>query len=54
MRKRGELPLREALWRFSGVDLTTIDGISSESSQEIITEIGLDIAKFTTEKHFVS
>jgi len=54
MKKRGELKLRESLWRFSGVDLTSIDGISSESAQTILTEIGLDIAKFSSEKAFVS
>lgn len=54
MAKRGELPLREALWRFAGIDLTTIDGISAASAQVILTELGPDIAAFRTEKHFVS
>lgn len=54
MKKRGDLPLREALWRFAGVDLTTIDGISAPSAQVILTEVGTDIAAFPTEKHFVS
>jgi transposase len=54
MKVNGELALRETLWRATGVDLTTIDGIGAESARTIITEIGLDITKFPTEKHFVS
>lgn len=54
MKKRGDLQLREALWRFAGVDLTTIDGISAPSARVILTEIGTEIAAFPTEKHFVS
>ena len=54
MKTRGELPLRETLWRVAGVDLTTIDGIGAENARTILTEIGFDIAKFPTEKHFVS
>lgn len=54
LKANGELPLRETLWRATGVDLTSIDGIGPESARTILTEIGLDIAKFPTEKHFVS
>ena len=32
MRRRAEEPLRTALWRFCGIDLSRIDGISSEGS----------------------
>jgi transposase len=54
IRKRGDHELREALWRFAGVDLTTIDGISATSAQIILTEVGPDLNAFATEKHFVS
>src|SRR5690606_30815520 len=54
MKKRGELPVREALWRFAGVDLTTIDGISANTAQMILTEVGPNITAFPSEKHFVS
>lgn len=54
MKARDELALRETLWRTTGVDLTAIDGIGAESARTIITEVGFDIAKFPTEKHFVS
>jgi transposase len=54
IRKRGDQELRQALWRFSGVDLTTIDGLSAHTAQTILTEVGTDLNAFTTEKHFVS
>jgi transposase len=54
IRKRGDQALRQALWRFAGADLTTIDGISASSAQVILTEVGTDMNAFPTEKHFVS
>ena len=53
-RARGEQDTRECLWRFAGVDLTRIDGISAASAEVILTEIGFDLAAFPTEKNFVS
>ncbi len=53
LRRRGQ-PLRAQLWRLSGVDLTRIDGISSDTARTIITEVGVDLSSFPTEKHFVS
>lgn len=54
IRKRGDQPLRESLWRFAGVDLTTIDGLSANSAQVILTEVGTDLNAFPSEHHFVS
>ena len=54
MRRRGESDLREALYRFAGNDLTTIDGISADSARVILTEIGPQITAFPSEKHFIS
>jgi transposase len=54
IRKRGDQALRQALWRFAGADLTTIDGISASSAQVILTEVGSEMTAFPTEKHFVS
>ena len=54
IRRRGEQPLREELWRFAGVDLTCIDGISAPAAMIILTEIGLDLSAFPSEKHFVA
>jgi transposase len=53
IRKRGEEPMREALFRMSGVDLTTIDGIGVETVQVILSEYGPDLSRFPTEKEFI-
>lgn len=42
------------LYKMSGVDLTTIDGISGHSALQLISEIGIDISLWPTEKHFAS
>jgi transposase len=57
-RPRGNAPtqlnLREQLYRISGVDLTSIDGINVMTAQTVIAEVGLDLSRFPTEKNFVS
>ena len=52
--RRGETQLRDALFRFAGKDLTTIDGISASGARVLLTEVGPDIHAFPSEKHFVS
>ena len=54
MKKRGEEPMREALFRMSGVDLTSIDAIGVETVQVVLSEYGPDLSRFPTEKQFVS
>lgn len=54
LNKRGEQQRRTTLWRVSGVDLTRIDGIAAPAAQVVVSEIGLDLSAFPTEKHFVS
>ena len=54
LRKGGGLEIRERLWRATGHDLTRIDGISADSAQVIIAELGLDVGAFPDERHFVS
>jgi transposase len=46
--------LREELYRCTGVDLTAIEGIGVLTAQVVITEIGLDMSRWRTEKHFAS
>jgi len=46
--------LGEALLRMSGVDLTKIDGIDSNSVLKIIAEIGIDMSRWKSPKHFAS
>jgi transposase len=53
IRKRGQESMREALYRMSGVDLTTIDAIGVETVQVVLTEYGPDLSCFPTEKQFV-
>jgi len=54
IKKRGEEKSRHALWRFSGMDLTRIDAISTGAATTVLSEVGFDLGDFPTEKHFVS
>lgn len=49
-----QIDLRDELYRISGVDLTSIDGIDVITAQTIISEIGLDMTRWRTEKNFAS
>jgi transposase len=42
------------LFRALGVDLTRIDGIDVGTALVILAEIGVDVSRFPTEKHFAS
>jgi len=46
--------LSEALQRMSGVDLTRIDGIDTNTALKIIAEIGTDMSRWESAKHFAS
>src|SRR5882724_8053616 len=54
IKKRAEEPLRGALYRISGVDLTAIDAIGVGTVQVVLSEYGPDLSKFASEKQFVS
>jgi len=54
IKKRGEEQMRQALYRMSGVDLTSIDAIGVETVQVVLSEYGPDLSRFPTEKEFVS
>jgi transposase len=54
IKARGEQQARTTLWRFAGVDLTRIDGISAGAAQIILTEMGPNVSAFPSERHFVS
>jgi transposase len=54
LRSHGEQQVRTALWRFSGLDLTRIDGIGVGAANTILTEVGQDLSDFPDESHFVS
>ncbi len=46
--------LAPALYRLSGVDLTQIDGVDELTVQKVLSEIGTDMSKWPTVKHFTS
>lgn len=46
--------LRSHLYRITGVDFTSIDGLDVLTVQTIISEVGLDASKFKSAKHFSS
>jgi len=46
--------VRDPLFRLSGVDLTQIDGIGPYTALQLIAEIGTDMHRWPTEKHFTS
>jgi transposase len=46
--------MRETLYRKTGVDLTAIEGIGALTSLVVFTEVGADLNRFPTEKHFCS
>jgi transposase len=54
IKKRGQEPKRQALYRMSGVDATQIDAIGVETVEVVISEYGPDLSRFPTEKQFVS
>jgi transposase len=46
--------LRSHMHRILGVDLTAVPGIGSMTASTIFSEIGADVSKFPSEKHFLS
>jgi transposase len=54
MKTRGDDPLRHALYRMSGVDLTSIDALGVDTVSIVLSEYGADLSRFPTEKQFVA
>ena len=52
--KRGQEPMRQALYQLSGLDLTAIDGIAWTPPLCSLAKLGLDFTPFPDENHFVS
>ncbi|MFU7502220.1 IS110 family transposase [Candidatus Tisiphia endosymbiont of Melanophora roralis] len=46
--------LQQSLYNAAGADFTAIPGLSELSVQTIVSEVGLDMDKWSTEKHFTS
>ena len=57
-RQRGRQPndprfdVRAALYYVTGVDLTELEGIAEVTALVVVSEIGLDMSRFPTVKHF--
>ena len=45
---------RSALYRWAGVDLTRIGGIDVSTALKILAELGVDLSRFPSAKHFAS
>ena len=53
-RNRPKFDVREHLFKICGVDLTRIDAIDVTTAMTVIAEIGTDMSRFPTVKHFTS
>jgi len=53
-KNQAHFDLRSELYRITGVDLTTIDGIDALTAQTVISESGYDMNRFPTEKNYSS
>jgi transposase len=49
-----EFDLRSHLYRTCGVDLTCVNGLNAVTVQTVISEIGVDMSKFRTEKQLTA
>jgi transposase len=46
--------LRGQLYELTGTDLTSIEGIDAMTAQTVVSESGIDMSRFATEKHYSS
>ena len=56
-RAKGNAPrfdVRTHLYRMTGVDLTQIDGVDGYTALKVVSEVGTDMTKWPTAKHFAS
>lgn len=51
---RPDFDLRTHLYRLAGVDLTRVDGLDVLTIQTVISEVGVNMSPWNTEKHFTS
>jgi transposase len=49
-----QFDVRTPLYQITGVDLTQIDGIAVQTAEVLLSEVGADMSKWKTEKHFAS
>jgi len=53
-RNAPKFDLRTQLFQMCGVDLTRIDGIDVTTAMAVISEVGADLSRFPSDKHFAS
>jgi transposase len=53
-KNQAHFDLSPALYRLTGIDLTQIDGVDELTVQKVLSEIGTDMSKWPTVKHFTS
>jgi len=53
-RNAPKFDLRKQLFQMCGVDLTRIDGIDVTTALVVVSEIGADLSRFPSDKHFAS
>jgi transposase len=53
-KNQAHFDLRSEMVRVSGVDLTRIPSIDEMTAYTVISEVGIDVSAFPTEKHFAS
>ena len=53
-RNAPKFDLRTQLFKMCGVDLTRIDGIDVTTALAVVSEVGADLSRFPTDKHFAS
>jgi transposase len=46
--------LRKQLYTWAGVDITVLPGINAMTAQTVLSESGIDMSRFATEKHYSS
>ena len=46
--------VQNQLYRMTGVDLTRIDGVDAYTALKVVSEVGTDMTKWPTAKHFAS
>jgi len=53
-KNQAHFDLRKQLYTWTGVDITVLPGINAMTAQTVLSESGIDMSRFATEKHYSS